>query len=59
MFQISDGRFNLHIVLSSGYICISLPGERCDELQLPPMVPNNEEKHRTAYTVTVDYKYGT
>jgi len=44
---------------SSGYICISLPGDRLDELQLPPMVPNNEEKHKTAYTVTVDYKHGT
>lgn len=23
------------------------------------MVPQNEERHRTAYTVTVDYKHGT
>lgn len=23
------------------------------------MVPNNTEKHKTAYTVTVDYKHGT
>lgn len=22
------------------------------------MVPQNEERHRTAYTVTVDYKHG-
>ncbi|KZP01659.1 3,4-dihydroxy-2-butanone 4-phosphate synthase [Calocera viscosa TUFC12733] len=44
---------------SSGYICISLPGERLDELQLPLMVPQNEERHRTAYTITADYKYGT
>ncbi len=58
LLQISDRRFHLYIALFSGYICISLPGDRCDELQLPPMVPNNEEKHRTAYTVTVDYKYG-
>lgn len=45
-------------MLSSGYICISMPGDRLDELQLALMVPNNEEKHKTAYTVTVDYKYG-
>ncbi|CCA68232.1 probable RIB3-3,4-dihydroxy-2-butanone 4-phosphate synthase [Serendipita indica DSM 11827] len=43
---------------TSGYICISMPGERLDELELPLMVPNNEEKHKTAYTITVDYKYG-
>ena len=23
------------------------------------MVPENEDRHRTAYTVTVDYKHGT
>ena len=43
----------------SGYICISLPGERLEALSIPMMVPQNEERHRTAYTVTVDYKHGT
>jgi 3,4-dihydroxy-2-butanone 4-phosphate synthase len=49
---------NLFGDVSSGYICISMPGDRLEELQLPLMVPNNEEKHKTAYTVTLDYKYG-
>ncbi|KAA1475497.1 3,4-dihydroxy-2-butanone 4-phosphate synthase [Dentipellis sp. KUC8613] len=44
---------------TSGYICISLPGERLEELDIPMMVPQNEERNRTAYTVTVDYKHGT
>ncbi|KAM5544457.1 hypothetical protein V8D89_002117 [Ganoderma adspersum] len=44
---------------SSGYICVSLPGPRLEELQIPMMVPENEDRHRTAYTVTVDYKHGT
>ncbi|KAI0628202.1 3,4-dihydroxy-2-butanone 4-phosphate synthase [Trametes polyzona] len=44
---------------SSGYICIALPGERLEQLQIPMMVPENEDRHRTAYTVTVDYKHGT
>jgi 3,4-dihydroxy 2-butanone 4-phosphate synthase len=43
----------------SGYICIGMPGERLDELDIPMMVPDNQERHRTAYTVTVDYKHGT
>ncbi|KAJ6550528.1 3,4-dihydroxy-2-butanone 4-phosphate synthase [Mycena sp. CBHHK59/15] len=43
---------------TSGYICIALPGERLAQLELPLMVPQNEERHRTAYTITVDYKYG-
>ncbi|OBZ65324.1 3,4-dihydroxy-2-butanone 4-phosphate synthase [Grifola frondosa] len=44
---------------TSGYICIALPGERLDELEIPMMVSNNQDPHRTAYTVTVDYRIGT
>jgi 3,4-dihydroxy-2-butanone 4-phosphate synthase len=44
---------------TSGYICISLPGDRLEALDIPMMVPENQERHRTAYTVTVDYKHGT
>jgi 3,4-dihydroxy 2-butanone 4-phosphate synthase len=44
---------------TSGYICISLPEKRLKELDIPMMVPHNQERHRTAYTVTVDYKHGT
>jgi len=44
---------------SSGYVCIALPPERLDELEIPPMVAQNTERHRTAYAVTVDYKHGT
>ena len=44
--------------VGSGYICICLPGDRLDQLAIPMMVHTNEEKHRTAYTVTVDYKHG-
>jgi len=47
------------IKYTSGYICISLPGDRLETLSIPMMVPQNEERHRTAYTVTVDYKHGT
>lgn len=41
-----------------GYICICLPAERLAELEIKMMVEDNQEKHRTAYTVTCDYKYG-
>jgi 3,4-dihydroxy-2-butanone 4-phosphate synthase len=42
----------------SGYICISLPEERLNQLDIPMMVPDNQERHKTAYTVTVDAKEG-
>lgn len=42
---------------TSGYICVALPGEDCDRLNLPPMYPA-QDRLRTAYTVTVDAKLG-
>lgn len=39
---------------TSGMICVGLPGEACDRLSLPPMYYTNQEKHGTAYTVSVD-----
>jgi 3,4-dihydroxy 2-butanone 4-phosphate synthase/GTP cyclohydrolase II len=44
---------------TSGLICAPITGERCDELQLPLMVSNNTESHRTAFTVSIDYRHGT
>ncbi len=44
---------------TSGLICVSLPQERLDQLQLPPMVTDNTESQRTAFTVSVDWKHGT
>ncbi|KAI0306157.1 DHBP synthase RibB-like alpha/beta domain-containing protein [Multifurca ochricompacta] len=38
---------------------INTLGDRLEALSIPMMVPQNEERHRTAYTVTVDYKHGT
>ncbi|KAI5119957.1 hypothetical protein M0805_002146 [Coniferiporia weirii] len=44
---------------TSGYICIALPGARLEELEIPMMVPDNQDRNKTAYTVTVDYRHGT
>ncbi len=44
---------------TSGVLCASITNERADELDLPLMVAQNTEAMRTAYTVTVDYRYGT
>ncbi len=37
-----------------GLICTPLPEERCQELDLPPMVGKNTSFHETAFTVSVD-----
>ncbi|UCG26924.1 MAG: 3,4-dihydroxy-2-butanone-4-phosphate synthase, partial [Bacteroidales bacterium] len=38
-----------------GLICISLPEERCVELELDLMVGRNTSLHETQFTVSVDY----
>ncbi|CAM2756892.1 bifunctional 3,4-dihydroxy-2-butanone-4-phosphate synthase/GTP cyclohydrolase II [Skermania piniformis] len=43
---------------TSGYICVPLTGDDCDRLGLPPMYSTNQDKHGTAYTVTVDAREG-
>lgn len=43
---------------TSGYLCVPLEGEDCDRLGLPPMFSQNQDKHGTAYTVTVDAREG-
>ncbi|KAL0908603.1 hypothetical protein M5K25_023105 [Dendrobium thyrsiflorum] len=45
----------------TGIVCVSMKGEDLERLQLPQMVMNrdNEEKLRTAFTVSVDAKEGT
>jgi 3,4-dihydroxy 2-butanone 4-phosphate synthase/GTP cyclohydrolase II len=37
-----------------GLICVALPEERCEELDLNLMVGNNTSLHETQFTVTVD-----
>jgi 3,4-dihydroxy 2-butanone 4-phosphate synthase/GTP cyclohydrolase II len=39
---------------TSGVICVPMRGERLDKLHLPLMTARNDERMRTAFTVTVD-----
>jgi 3,4-dihydroxy 2-butanone 4-phosphate synthase/GTP cyclohydrolase II len=48
-FMAKDGR---------GLICLCLTGERCDELDLPPMTHRNEAPHQTAFTVSIEAREG-
>ncbi len=44
---------------TSGIICMPMLQERLEELGLPQMVNENTDIHRTAWTVSVDYRHGT
>ena len=43
---------------SSGVICVPMPGDMLDRLEIPLMTPHNKDKLRTAYTISVDARDG-
>ena len=43
---------------SSGVICVPMPGQMLDRLEIPLMTPHNKDKLRTAYTISVDAREG-
>src|SRR6201996_8771553 len=43
---------------TSGYICVPLPEDEADRLELPPMYHTNQDQRGTAYAVTVDARSG-
>jgi 3,4-dihydroxy 2-butanone 4-phosphate synthase/GTP cyclohydrolase II len=43
---------------SSGVICAPMTAETLDRLGVPLMTPHNRDRHRTAYTVSVDARDG-
>ena len=44
---------------TSGIICVPMEEQRLARLELPQMVPVNDEQQRTAFTVSVDVRAGT
>ena len=42
----------------SGIVCLCLPPEAVDRLQLAPMVARNESRHGTAFTVSIEARLG-
>jgi len=43
---------------TSGVLCVPVPADLADRLELPPMVARNEDPKQTAYTVSVDAARG-
>jgi 3,4-dihydroxy 2-butanone 4-phosphate synthase len=42
----------------SGIVCLCLPPDTVERLRLPPMVPSNESRYRTAFTVSIEAREG-
>ncbi|MFD0711106.1 bifunctional 3,4-dihydroxy-2-butanone-4-phosphate synthase/GTP cyclohydrolase II [Paenibacillus sp. GCM10027626] len=46
---------NFMITEAKGLVCVPIPQERAEQLELPPMVAHNTDYHGTAFTVSVDH----
>ncbi|HJV84561.1 MAG TPA: 3,4-dihydroxy-2-butanone-4-phosphate synthase [Noviherbaspirillum sp.] len=42
----------------SGIVCLCLTDEKLQQLSLPPMVQQNESRHGTAFTVSIEARHG-
>jgi 3,4-dihydroxy 2-butanone 4-phosphate synthase/GTP cyclohydrolase II len=56
--HVSAETINFMAKYGRGLICLTLTRERCERLQLPPMVSRNGTKHATAFTVSIEAAEG-
>lgn len=49
---------NFMATYGRGLICLTLPGERIDALNLPLMASQNSSRHETAFTVSIEAREG-
>ncbi|RMF69960.1 MAG: bifunctional 3,4-dihydroxy-2-butanone-4-phosphate synthase/GTP cyclohydrolase II [Calditrichaeota bacterium] len=57
--KVTPEKINFMAKHGRGLICVPMTGERLDELDLHSMVPDNTEKLKTYFTVSVDAKKNT
>jgi 3,4-dihydroxy 2-butanone 4-phosphate synthase/GTP cyclohydrolase II len=56
--RVSPEAINFMAKHGRGLICVSLPGQRLDELKIPLMVPENTSRFETAFCVSVEARRG-
>ncbi|MEE8414398.1 MAG: bifunctional 3,4-dihydroxy-2-butanone-4-phosphate synthase/GTP cyclohydrolase II, partial [Dehalococcoidales bacterium] len=57
--KVTPEAINFMATHGRGLICMPIIGKRLDELHIPMMVVNNTSQFTTAFTVSVEAKYGT
>ena len=55
----STALVNFMIKKAGGLVCVPMEEERLDKLEINMMAERNTALHKTAFTVSVDYKHGT
>ncbi|SKA58215.1 3,4-dihydroxy-2-butanone-4-phosphate synthase [Enterovibrio nigricans] len=56
--HLTNQQMALMIRECSGIVCLCLPEEQADKLELQPMVMNNNSANQTAFTVSIEAKIG-
>jgi 3,4-dihydroxy 2-butanone 4-phosphate synthase / GTP cyclohydrolase II len=56
--KVTPEMINFMAKYGRGLICLTMTGERLDELHLPMMVGENTSKFGTAFTVTIEARHG-
>jgi 3,4-dihydroxy 2-butanone 4-phosphate synthase/GTP cyclohydrolase II len=57
--KVTPDAINFLATHARGLICLALTAERCDELDLPPMVEHNTSPHQTAFCVSIEARNRT
>jgi 3,4-dihydroxy 2-butanone 4-phosphate synthase / GTP cyclohydrolase II len=56
--KVTPEMINFMVTHGRGLVCLALTGERCDELQLPPITHRNTSRFGTAFCETIDAREG-
>lgn len=56
--KVTPEAINFMATYGRGLICLALTEERCDHLNLPPMVQDNTSSFHTAFTVSIEARRG-
>jgi 3,4-dihydroxy 2-butanone 4-phosphate synthase / GTP cyclohydrolase II len=57
--RVTPDAINFMETHARGWVCVPMPPERLEQLDLPLMVQRNNTRHGTAFTITVDARHGT
>lgn len=57
--KVTPEAINFMATYGKGLICLPMTDQRLEELDLPAMVTKNSDSLETAFTVSIDAKYGT
>jgi len=56
--KVTPQAINFMATYGRGLVCLAMTAEKCDSLDLPPMVDNNQSPYGTGFTVSIEARCG-